>query len=82
MKIFTGQITNDKEITKDYGAQPLSTFIDFFLCGGQRQVATLGYSPLPKNLVQGGLLQSGRIPGQLAGPTGGGTCGSKPNPRS
>ena len=31
-------------------------------------MAPLGYSPLPKNLVQGGLLQSGKIPGHITGP--------------
>jgi ABC-type phosphate transport system substrate-binding protein len=46
----------------------LSTFIDYFLCGGQREVAALGYSPLPLNLVQGGLLQSSKVPGAIPGP--------------
>jgi ABC-type phosphate transport system substrate-binding protein len=52
----------------DAKGKSLSTFIDFFLCGGQRQVAPLGYSPLPMNLVKGGLLQSDHIPGHIAGP--------------
>ena len=46
----------------------LSTFIDYFLCAGQAHVAELGYSPLPLNLVKGGLLQTGFIPGAIAGP--------------
>ena len=46
----------------------LSTFADYFLCAGQRESAALGYSPLPLNLVQGGLLQSSKIPGAIAGP--------------
>jgi len=46
----------------------LSTFIDYFLCAGQREVAALGYSPLPLNLVVGGLLQSSKIPGAIPGP--------------
>ena len=46
----------------------LSTFIDFFLCAGQKQSAPLGYSPLPLNLVEGGLLQADAIPGHVAGP--------------
>jgi len=46
----------------------LSTFIDYFLCAGQREVAALGYSPLPLNLVKGGLLQSSNIPGAIPGP--------------
>jgi ABC-type phosphate transport system substrate-binding protein len=46
----------------------LSTYIDFFLCGGQQQSAALGYSPLPLNLVKGGLEQSDNIPGHVAGP--------------
>ncbi len=35
----------------------LSTFINFFLCAGQQKLGPLGYSPLPLNLVKGGLLQ-------------------------
>ena len=46
----------------------LSTFIDYFLCAGQRESAALGYSPLPLNLVRGGLLQSSNIPGAIPGP--------------
>ena len=46
----------------------LSTFIDFYLCAGQQQAAQLGYSPLPLNLVQGGLHQSDLIPGHIPGP--------------
>jgi phosphate transport system substrate-binding protein len=47
----------------------LSTWVNFLLCGGQKQMPQLGYSPLPKNLVQGGLIQDGRIPGHVAIPT-------------
>jgi len=46
----------------------LSTWINFMLCGGQHQMAQLGYSPLPKNLVQGGLIQNANIPGHVAVP--------------
>ncbi len=45
----------------------LSTFIDYFLCAGQNDTASLGYSPLPLNLVKGGLLQVDHIPDH--GPT-------------
>jgi phosphate ABC transporter phosphate-binding protein len=46
----------------------LSTFVDYFLCAGQKEAAALGYSPLPLNLVKGGLLQSSNIPGAIPGP--------------
>jgi ABC-type phosphate transport system substrate-binding protein len=46
----------------------LSTYIDFFLCGGQQQSAALGYSPLPLKLVEGGLQQADNIPGHVASP--------------
>jgi ABC-type phosphate transport system substrate-binding protein len=46
----------------------LSTFTDYLLCAGQQDLAQLGYSPLPLNLVQGGLLQADHIPGHIAGP--------------
>jgi ABC-type phosphate transport system substrate-binding protein len=41
----------------------LSAFINYFLCDGQRQSADLGYSPIPLNLVKGGLEQNAEIPG-------------------
>jgi ABC-type phosphate transport system substrate-binding protein len=47
----------------------LSTWINFMLCGGQQQMKQLGYSPLPKNLVQGGLFQNGKIPGHVRVPS-------------
>jgi ABC-type phosphate transport system substrate-binding protein len=47
----------------------LSTFINFMLCAGQQQMAQLGYSPLPKNLVLGGLLQNGHVPGHVSIPS-------------
>src|SRR5499427_3282529 len=46
----------------------LSTLIDYFLCAGQAHIAELGYSPLPLNLVKGGLLQTDFIPGHIRGP--------------
>jgi phosphate transport system substrate-binding protein len=47
----------------------LSTFVNYMLCGGQQPMAQLGYSPLPENLVLGGLLQNGHIPGHVAIPS-------------
>jgi phosphate transport system substrate-binding protein len=47
----------------------LSTFINYFLCGGQRKADILGYSPLPKNLVQAGFDQVKRIPGAVKSPS-------------
>jgi len=44
----------------------LSTFVNFMLCGGQQQMQQLGYSPLPRNLVQGGLIQNAKIPGNVS----------------
>jgi ABC-type phosphate transport system substrate-binding protein len=46
----------------------LSTFANYILCAGQQNLAQLGYSPLPLNLVKGGLLQSDHIPGHVPGP--------------
>jgi ABC-type phosphate transport system substrate-binding protein len=47
----------------------LSTYINFMLCGGQQQMPQLGYSPLPENLVLGGLLQNGHVPGHVSIPS-------------
>ncbi|MFF3878167.1 phosphate ABC transporter substrate-binding protein PstS [Streptomyces sp. NPDC001978] len=41
----------------------LGAFAYYSLCQGQQHVDTLGYSPLPINLVQAGLNQVRRIPG-------------------
>ena len=46
----------------------LSTFINYFLCGGQQKADILGYSPLPANLVTAGFEQVARIPGAVASP--------------
>jgi phosphate ABC transporter phosphate-binding protein len=51
-----GPITADKGYT-------LSQFAGYFLCEGQAPVDKLGYSPLPKNLVQAGLDVIKKIPG-------------------
>ncbi|MET8983741.1 phosphate ABC transporter substrate-binding protein PstS [Streptomyces sp. NPDC004539] len=41
----------------------LGTFGRYFLCDGQQQAEELGYSPLPKNLVQAGFEQLRKVPG-------------------
>jgi phosphate transport system substrate-binding protein len=41
----------------------LGAFSNYMLCEGQQQAATLGYSPLPMNLVLAGFAQIKRIPG-------------------
>ena len=55
------RFNNDKGAT-------LSTFANYILCAGQQNLAQLGYSPLPLNLVKGGLLQSAHIPGHVPEP--------------
>lgn len=47
----------------------LSTFINYFLCQGQQKAQILGYSPVPKNLVEAGFAQVRRIPGFVAPPS-------------
>jgi ABC-type phosphate transport system substrate-binding protein len=44
----------------------LSTWVNYLLCSGQSRLAGLGYSPLPANLVSGGLLQNAKIPGNVS----------------
>jgi ABC-type phosphate transport system substrate-binding protein len=58
----------------DGAGRTLSTYIDYFLCAGQQYSAELGYSPLPLNLVTGGLEQSGKIPGAIPSPNLGTSC--------
>ncbi len=51
-----GSFTENRGLT-------LADFASYFLCEGQQQAEVLGYSPLPINLVQGGLDQIQKIPG-------------------
>jgi phosphate transport system substrate-binding protein len=46
----------------------LSKFILYFLCVGQQKAEQLGYSPLPRNLVQVAFDALQRIPGHVAPP--------------
>ncbi|WP_083974932.1 substrate-binding domain-containing protein [Kitasatospora mediocidica] len=41
----------------------LSQFLSYVLCQGQGEVSDIGYSPIPRGLVRGGLLQTAHIPG-------------------
>jgi ABC-type phosphate transport system substrate-binding protein len=41
----------------------LSKYIGYILCAGQGEADQLGYSPIPRGLVKGGLLQVAHIPG-------------------
>lgn len=55
-KSATGNFSTDKGRT-------LSEFAYYVLCEGQQQVAALGYTPLPVNLVQTAVDQVNQIPG-------------------
>ncbi|MEW2519614.1 phosphate ABC transporter substrate-binding protein PstS [Actinacidiphila alni] len=52
----------ESSITQDKG-RTLGAFGYYFLCQGQAKAQPLGFSPLPKNLVQAGFDQLKRIPG-------------------
>lgn len=60
-------------ITQTTGFDPakgfvLGTWMIYIACGGQREAAPLGYSPLPKNLVADVFATERRIPGAPAPP--------------
>ncbi|GAA1965352.1 substrate-binding domain-containing protein [Kitasatospora viridis] len=61
----------------------LSQYLDYVLCGGQATghdgIDSIGYSPIPRGLVQGGLLQVQHIPG-YAGNVDPNTLNNCPNP--
>jgi phosphate transport system substrate-binding protein len=59
--------TTASPFTTDKGST-LGRFILYFLCVGQTKAAQLGYSPLPKNLVQAGFDAEKLIPGAPAPP--------------
>jgi ABC-type phosphate transport system substrate-binding protein len=48
----------------------LSKYVGYILCQAQQSAAALGYSPLPKPMVQGGFTQYNYIPGALPPPQG------------
>lgn len=52
----------------------LAAFGAYALCQGQDDVAALGYSPLPVNLVSAGLAQLDRIPGARNAPVSLASC--------
>ncbi|WP_369371249.1 phosphate ABC transporter substrate-binding protein PstS [Promicromonospora sp. Populi] len=54
--------SQDAGFTVDKGLT-LADFGAYFLCEGQQQADTLGYSPLPINLVRAGQTQIQKIPG-------------------
>ena len=60
--------STDRPFNTDKG-KTLSTFINYFLCAGQKKADILGYSPLPKNLVLAGFDQVKRIPGAVKSPS-------------
>ena len=57
--------TEPQNFTSSKG-KSLSTWINYVLCSGQAHLDQLGYSPLPQNLVQGGLIQNAKIPGNVS----------------
>ncbi len=54
----------------DAKGQTLSKYVGYILCSAQQSAQALGYSPLPKPMVQGGFTQYNDIPGHLAPPQG------------
>ncbi|MGV9265412.1 substrate-binding domain-containing protein [Kitasatospora sp. NPDC003701] len=66
------RFTNDK-------GSALSRFLAYVLCEGQGEADGLGYSPIPRNLVRGGLLQTEHIPGN-ASPVDANTLANCANP--
>jgi phosphate ABC transporter phosphate-binding protein len=71
-------------ITRTSGFDPakgevLGKFIEYFVCAGQQSAETLGYSPLPENLVQAAFDAVKQIPG--APPPPGLNAKECPNPQ-
>ncbi|GAA4908100.1 phosphate ABC transporter substrate-binding protein PstS [Tessaracoccus lubricantis] len=66
--IVPTEIKAGRDIFDENKGNTLGAFLRYVLCEGQQQADTLGYSPLPMNLVMAGSDQIKRIPG--AGNTG------------
>jgi ABC-type phosphate transport system substrate-binding protein len=54
----------------DAKGETLSKYVGYILCQAQQSAQALGYSPLPKPMVQGGFTQYNYIPGHLPPPQG------------
>ena len=63
----------------DAKGSALSRYIGYILCAGQGEAGGLGYSPIPRGLVKGGLLQVSHIPGNASG-VNPNTLANCPNP--
>lgn len=63
------QVVSGSNFNTDKG-KTLGAFASYMVCEGQQSAESLGYSPLPMNLVQAGATQIGRIPGAAAADTG------------
>ncbi|MEV4561085.1 substrate-binding domain-containing protein [Kitasatospora sp. NPDC049285] len=63
----------------DAKGSALSRYLAYVLCAGQGEADDLGYSPIPRNLVRGGLLQTQHIPGN-ASPVDANSLNNCPNP--
>ncbi|WP_099897705.1 substrate-binding domain-containing protein [Streptomyces sp. TLI_171] len=63
----------------DAKGSALSRYLAYVLCAGQGEADDLGYSPIPRNLVRGGLLQTQHIPGN-ASPVDPNSLSNCPNP--
>lgn len=55
--------TQTNSRTTEAHGRTLSEFAYYFLCEGQQYAESLGYSPLPVNLVAEGVKQAAKIPG-------------------
>jgi hypothetical protein len=55
--------TEEKGVFTAAKGNTLGAFMSYFLCEGQQQASSLGYSPLTMNLVLAGFEQIKRIPG-------------------
>ena len=52
----------------------LAAFASYAMCQGQQESASLGYSPMPVNLVQAGFTQIAKIPGAVSSNVNIATC--------
>lgn len=56
----------------------IAAYVNYALCSGQADMPTLGYSPLPMNLVQAGLDQVKKVPGAPASALNISNCKNNP----
>jgi ABC-type phosphate transport system substrate-binding protein len=68
-RVISGMTYGPPPIFNDSKGKTLTTWLRYALCAGQRITPSLGYAPLPVNLVEGAFKELNYVPGHIKGPS-------------